>query len=337
MFPARASLAIFIPNTIIYPRALQTRRILVAMIVAYSDAIATIEASRLRPMEESFLCWGCKVKLPDHLDHDSHKADSEDLGRDTGIAESDNDLGKDKDNAEPGEECTDTGNAEPEEDLGKDKDNAEREDQGKSKGNDEDGTCMPEEDLGKDTDNAEPEEQCTDKGNAESETDMGKDKDNAVRAWAREWARTRARTSEEDLGKDKDNAEPEEDQGKSKGNDETEDLSEDSGSTDSDDDRFGCGNIRRGDVCMCLEKQAPGEIDCYFGDFLFIRETGVDGACVYARNLRTGVDGWLDVTVRGVEIRPIRCLADVLHWRDAMQMAAQIAAVWREASGQVDA
>ena len=196
------------------------------MIVAYSEKIATIEASRLRPMEESFLCWGCKVKLPDHLDHDSHKADSEDLGRDKGIAESDKDLGKDKDNAEP-----------------------------------------------------------------------------------------------------------EEDQGKSKGNDETEDLSEDSGSTDSDDDRFGCGNIRRGDVCMCLEKQAPGEIDCYFGDFLFIRETGVDGACVYARNLRTGVDGWLDVTVRGVEIRPIRCLADVLHWRDALEIAAlEIATlenVWR--------
>ena len=291
MFPARASLAIFIPNTIIYPRALQTRRILVAMIVAYSEKIATIEASRLRPMEESFLCWGCKVKLPDHLDHDSHKADSEYLGRDTGIAESDNDLGKDKDNAEPGEECTDTGNAEPEEDLGKDKDNAE------------------------------PEEQCTDKGNAESETDMGKDKDNAVRAWAREWARTRARTSEEDLGKDKDNAEPEEDQGKSKGNDETEDLSEDSGSTDSDDDRFGCGKIRRGDVCMCLEKEAPGEIACYFGDFLFIREIGVNGACVYARNLRTGVDGWLDVTVRGVGIRPIRCFADVIHWRDALEIA----------------
>ena len=291
MFPARASLAIFIPNTIIYPRALQTRRILVAMIVAYSEKIATIEASRLRPLEESFLCWGCKIKLPDHLDHDSHKADSEYLGRDTGIAESDNDLGKDKDNAEPGEECTDTGNAEPEEDLGKDKDNAE------------------------------PEEQCTDKGNAESETDMGKDKDNAVRAWAREWARTRARTSEEDLGKDKDNAEPEEDQGKSKGNDETDDLSEDSGSTDSDDDRFGCGKIRRGDVCMCLEKEAPGEIACYFGDFLFIREIAVDGTSVYARNLRTGVDGWLDVTVRGVVIRPIRCFADVIHWRDALEIA----------------
>ena len=291
MFPARASLAIFIPNTIIYPRALQTRRILVAMIVAYSEKIATIEASRLRSMEESFLCWGCKVKLPAHLDHDSQKADSEYLGRDTGIAESDNDLGKDKDNAEPGEECTDTGNAEPEEDLGKDKDNAE------------------------------PEEQCTEKGNAESETDMGKDKDNAVRAWARDWARSRARTSEEDLGKDKDNAEPEEDQGKSKDNDETEDLSEDSGSTDSDDDRFGCGKIRRGDVCMCLEKEAPGEIACYFGDFLFIREIGVNGACVYARNLRTGVDGWLDVTVRGVGIRPIRCFADVIHWRDALEIA----------------
>ena len=84
---------------------------------------------------------------------------------------------------------------------------------------------------------------------------------------------------------------------------------------------------------MCLEKEAPGEIACYFGDFLFIREIGVNGACVYARNLRTGVDGWLDVTVRGVEIRPIRCLADVLHWRDALEIAAlEIATlenVWR--------
>ena len=77
------------------------------------------------------------------------------------------------------------------------------------------------------------------------------------------------------------------------------------------------------EVCMCLRAMSgdDGGVACLAGDFVLAHQAW-NAECVYVRNQRTRVEGWLRVT--DASIRPVTCRGDVVNKTVAVATAEAV-------------